>query len=130
MKNFLIVLCIASIFGMANNTYACAGQEITSVYTKKKFCRSTLKMTWWAAHQWCESQSYEMAKPEDCNYTLDDVGYSWNDGSCGNLNVNGIKSETWFNLTRSDGKAVRNYLGFRIAWADRGDAWYALCRME
>lgn len=56
-----------------------------------------------------------MAKPEDCNYTLNDIGYSWNDSSCGNLDVNGIKSETWFNLTRSDGKAVRNYLGSKIA---------------
>ena len=72
-----------------------------------------------------------MAKPEDCNYTLNDIGYSWNDGSCGNLNVNGaVKSETWFNFMRSDGTAMRNYLESRITWADRGDVWYALCRME
>lgn len=107
MKYFLIIISIT--FCVFYSATACDSNWTVTGKNGYKFCISPKdrKMNWWSAHQWCQSQGYKLATPDQACTT--DDGYTWDttETKCqlGNIGL----GDPWLNL-------YKNGLALHIVW--------------
>jgi hypothetical protein len=134
--SLVIILC-------ALPSFACNGGKLMTGYNGVTFCASNMRMNWWSAYQWCESQGYTLAHPDRaCIYTQNGVTNHWQDtlknggGGCQNFGSywKDFYSElggTWLNFPQ-DNKMLAITYGGAVAYlrgSEQTNNFRALCDM-